>query len=308
MLHVAIEEESHSSLAPNRARVQSLSFLDVIISLFLNLLLLPVMLTPLWGFFTVAPQEEALITLFGRLVKVCRHPGIYWFSWIGRKTIRISTATQTIDIKKTTVVDSNGNPVIVSGVVTFRIVDTIRAAFDVTGVNAFLEKQAVATLKKVCSKYPYESKDGHSLQREPEIVYRESVSALQKKGDTCGAQIISVELADLQYAPEIAQGMLVRQSATALLDARKTVVEGAVGIVTDAMKALASSGVKMTEREQARLASNLLAVICSDAKVQPVFSLSENVEAQEQNSNTQAELLKTLQSIRTMFSAKQGGV
>jgi len=227
--------------------------------------------------FILKPKEEIIIQFWGKLHKVYKTPGVHWYNTFGRTLIRISTKTQTLDIKKTTVVDANGNPIIVSGIVTFVIVDSIKAAFGVTNVGNFMERQATATMKKVCSRYPYESKDGVSLHTEADQVSKEMVDALQQKAATCGIKVLSYELADLQYAPEIAQGMLVRQQAQALLDARKVVVEGAVSIVTDAAHKLGQSGITLSREEEARMVSNMLTVICSDAKVQSTFSISENV-------------------------------
>jgi len=232
--------------------------------------------------FILNPQEEAVVLFWGKLHKVYKTPGVHWYNVLGRDLIKMSTRTQTLDIKKTTVVDANGNPIIVSGVVTFKIVDSLRAAFSVSNVNDFMERQAMATLKKVCSRYPYESKDGISLHTEADQVSKEMVSALQNKATICGVRVLTYELADLQYAPEIAQGMLVRQQAQALLDARKVVVDGAVSIVTTAVLKLGESGIKLSNAEQSRLVSNLLAVICSDAKVQPMFSISESVNQSQE--------------------------
>jgi len=106
---------------------------------------------------------------------------------------------------------------------------------------------------------------------------KEMINALQPKADIAGVKILGFELTDLQYAPEIAQGMLVRQQAQALLDARKIIVEGATTIVTGAMQQLAQTGIKLDAKEQTRLVSNLLAVICSDSKVTSTFSISESV-------------------------------
>jgi len=281
---------------------QGCSFCGVVMTVFLNLLfaLFPL----LFSFYTVQPQEEVLILFWGRLHSVVKSSGIHWYNMVGRTIIRMSTKMQTVDIKKTTVVDANGNPIIVSGVVTFKIVDTVKAAFDVQNVNDYMERQAMATLKKVCSKYPYESKDGVSLQTEANSVAKEMVAALQLKAKLCGVRVLSYELADLQYAPEIAQGMLVRQQAQALLDARKVVVEGAVTIVTTAMHSLAENGIKLSDRELNRLVSNLLSVICSDARVQPMFSISENVENESANAATQVEMLKQLQLLNVNMRPK----
>jgi len=289
-------------LSNTPTEVEGLSFGGILFSIILNLLmgLLPLLMS----FYTVNPQEEALIVFWGRLVEVKKKPGMYWFNCMGRTIKTISTRTQTIDIKKTTVVDANGNPIIVSGVATFKIVDTVKAAFDVQNLNEYMERQAMATLKRVCSKYPYESKDGISLQTEADQVSREMVAALQEKAEIGGAKVMSYELADLQYAPEIAQGMLVRQQAQALLDARKVIVDGAVSIVTTAVTKLKETGVVLDEKAQTRLVSNLLAVICSDARVQPSFSVSENVE-NSGSSEVNTEMLKTLQMLNLNFRARQ---
>jgi len=192
------------------------------------------------------------------------------------------------------------NPIIVSGVATFRIVNTVKAAFDVENVNDYMERQAMATLKKICSRYPYESKDGVSLQTEAEQVSKEMIAALQRKAEICGVKVTSYELADLQYAPEIAQGMLVRQQAQALLDARKVIVDGAVTIVTTAMMKLAETGIILNESAQTRLVSNLLAVICSDARVQPMFSVGHEKEDSD-GGEVNKEILKTLQQLNAFM-------
>jgi len=288
------------------AKPESCSIPGVIFTFLINLILLPIFLLPLWAsFFTIQPKEEVLILFWGKLNEVKKKPGVYWYNFVGRTMIRVSTRTQTIDIKKTTVVDLNGNPIIVSGIVTFQIVDTIKAAFDVQNVNDYLEKQALAVLKKVCSRYPYESKDGHSLHRESENVSKEMIAILQRKANLAGARIMSFDLTDLQYAPEIAQGMLVRQQAQALLDARKVVVEGAISIVTSAVSGLATSGVKLSDRDSGRLISNLLAVLCSESRVSPMFSISESVDSSEGSSEQQLELIKAISQLNATLKMKQ---
>jgi len=129
--------------------------------------------------------------------------------------------------------------------------------------------------------YPYECKTGKSLQSETGEVCRTMVSLLQERANACGATIIGYELTDLQYAPEIAAGMLVRQQAQALVEARFTIVEGAVNIVTDAVERLRDKGISLNEQAQTKLISTLLAVICGDAHVTPTFSISESVGADE---------------------------
>jgi len=299
---VELDDEDRVPTTP-----ESCSLVGLFLTFIINLFLLPVFLLPIWAsFITVQPKEEILVLFWGKLNSVYKTPGIYWFNFIGRQIIKVSTRTQTIDIKKTTVVDLNGNPIIVSGIVTFQIVDSVRAAFDVDNVHDYLEKQAVAVLKKVCSRYPYESKDGHSLQRESDNVSKEMIAILQRRANVCGGRIHSFDLTDLQYAPEIAQGMLVRQQAQALLDARKVIVDGAVGIVTAAVASLAQSGVKLTDRDSAHLVSNLLAVLCSESRVTPTFSISENVD--NKSSSEDSELARTLNQLNTTLKMRPGNV
>jgi len=145
--------------------------------------------------------------------------------------------------------------------------------------------------------------------REAGEVCRTMVSLLQQKADVCGARIISYELADLQYAPEIAAQMLVRQQAEALVEARFTIVEGAVQIVSSAVEKLRDRGIGFTPHEQSRLVSNLLAVICGDSHVTPTFSISEGVGS-DQDDGVSAEhnrlTLEMLQRIAVNTTPAKG--
>eukprot|EP01090_Pellita_catalonica_P006466 TRINITY_DN16691_c0_g1_i1.p1 TRINITY_DN16691_c0_g1~~TRINITY_DN16691_c0_g1_i1.p1 ORF type:complete len:344 (+),score=50.47 TRINITY_DN16691_c0_g1_i1:49-1032(+) len=265
--------------------VQRPGIMGILINFFVMVLTL--FLGMLFGFYTVAPQQHVLIIFFGKLVKVQKNPGLHWYWPFGRSTIAVPICVQTLDIKKSTVVDQNGNPIVVAGVVTFNLVNTTKAALDVKSYEEFLSRQSLAVLKKSCSMYPYEARNGKSLQSESGEVSALMVRLLQRKADLAGANIISFELADLQYAPEIASGMLVRQQAQALVDARKVIVDGAVSIVMHAISNLSECGITLKTSEQSRLISNLLAVICSDAHVQPVLSLTEGVN--EEDTAAQAE-------------------
>ena len=252
--------------------------------------------TPLCtSFFVVPPNEEVLVLFWGRLNAVYREAGLYWYNAIGRSLVRVSTRTQAFEVPKTVVVDLNGNPITVSAVVTYRIVDAVRAGLDVGDVPSYLSSQALATLKRICSQYPYESRDGHSLQHEPEHVMRQMVIALQVKADLCGVAVLSFELSDLQYDASVAAGsecgvvapaarpllhsraaaapparppVLVRQQAQALLDARRVIVDGGVEITMSAMARLGERGVALDARDRVRLASNLLCIITGESKVQ----------------------------------------
>lgn len=283
-----------------RARVEGMS----LVGLFFNLLLYPLFFfVPLFtSFYTVAPQQHVLVTFWGSLAKVAKRPGVYWFPVFGRSMVAIPTSMQTLDIKRATVVDKNGNPIVVSGVVTFQVVDSVRAAFDVINYVNYIELQAVAVLKRVCSMYPYECRTGKSLQSESREVSALLVRLLQEKSEAAGARVISYELADLQYAPEIAPGMLVRQQAHALVEARHTIVEGAVSIVTSAVTKLSENGIHLNDTQQSRLVSNLLAVICSDSHVTPTFSVSDG-DTNEQEAQEEAVHRKQMMTLLAQIAA-----
>jgi len=190
--------------------------------------------------------------------------------------ITVSTRIQTAEVAKTTVLDARGSPIVIGAVVTYRFVNAVQAAFGVRNPEAYVSRQALAVLKHIASHYPYESEEGISLHSETAEIREELIRVLQEKVHRTGARIISYELTDLQYAPEIAQGMLMRQQAQALIEARKYIVVGAVDIVNGAVEQLIHNGLPMSLADKGRLVSNLLTIMCGDSRVQPVYVLSSD--------------------------------
>jgi len=180
-----------------------------------------------------------------------RQPGCYCWSPFGLTTKTISTARSAIDLMHVKVADQKGNPLMVSGVVTYQVVDSRKAALDVSHVESYVQTQALAVLKKIAALYPYEAKEGgHSLKTEAGHLRGIMVKFLQERVNAAGALIVNFELTDLAYAPEIAGAMLIRQQAEALVDARKIVVEGAVQISYGALSGLNDRGIKLTKRSR----------------------------------------------------------
>jgi regulator of protease activity HflC (stomatin/prohibitin superfamily) len=260
-----------------------------LLSLILGILFFPI--TLLFSWVIVHPQEEAVILMWGKLKRLLREPGLYWNILWGRKVIKISTKKQAIDIPRSVVADGNGNPIVVAGVVTYRFVDTKKAALEVEKADEFVKTQALAVLKQLCSRYPYESKEGESLKSEAAEIGGEMVRLLQEKVEAAGAEVQAFELSDLTYAPEIASAMLVRQQAQALVDARKTIVEGAVEIVSDAVSMLEERDLGIPKDEQPRMISNLLTVICGDANVQPTLPVGAPPGVQDDGGNARLQEL-----------------
>jgi len=231
-----------------------------------------------WGFFLVNPREEMVVLRFGKYVATLKTQGIRWIHPVGRALKRISTRDTTLDIATTTVVERNGNPILISAVVVYRVEDAMKAALDVEDHNQFIADQASAVVKRVSSTFPYESAD-HSepcLKVESGVVTEAYVKELQAAVDPAGVRVLNVRLNDLTYAPEIAQAMLMRQQAMALIDARKTIVEGGVEIVKDAVEQLRAAGQELSDSQREALISNLLVVICSGDRAQPVVTVQSH--------------------------------
>ena len=202
---------------------------------------------------------------FGKFVTTLTTQGIRWIHPVGRTLHRISTRDTTLDIPTTTVVEINGNPIEISAVVLYRVEDTYKAALHVENYRQFITDQAGAVIKRVAAQFPYESADSDKpcLKKESDSVTEQFISELQEAVNPAGIRVLGVRLNDLTYAPEIAQAMLMRQQALALIDARKTIVEGAVEIVRDAVEQLQGAGLEVQPDDRDQLISNLLVVLCS---------------------------------------------
>lgn len=229
----------------------------------------------LFGFYVVRPREEAVILSFGEFMGVDKEEGIRWRHPVGRDIHRVSTQDITLEINSSTVVDLNGNPINISAIVVYKIEDSRKAAIDVINPHQFISDQASAIIKRVCSKYPYDSSDPNALclKNESDEISAELVKELQHAVTVAGIVVESVKFNDLAYAPEIAQAMLMRQQAQAFIDARKTIVDGAVSLVKDACGQLDRDGFNLSTSAQEQLVTNLLVVLCSGESAQPVVQV-----------------------------------
>lgn len=242
---------------------------------FLLIFLLP-------GLFILQPRQEAVLLRWGKFIGVIRGEGVRWSQPFGRNIIKVSTQDQTFEVHKTTVVEANGNPIEISAVVTYRVEDSRKALLDVVNYQSFVRDQATAVIKRVAAKFPYDSPrdDIACLRKESHEVGSKLIEELQHAVEPSGIHILSVRLNDLAYAPEIAQSMLIRQQAMAVIDARKTIVEGAVEIVRDCVERLNKGGIPLSGDKRDELVSNLLVVICSGERVTPTVALSARKDSQ----------------------------
>ena len=229
------------------------------------------------GLFIIGPREAAVIIKWGKFRGVEDKEGIHFWSPWGRRLIRIATTQNSLEVARTTVVEKNGNPIEISAVVVYHVSDVRKAAIDVASFGAFVRDQTTAVIKRVAATFPYESPDPNvpCLRKESQQVTDKLIAELQHVVAQAGVSIDSVRLNDLTYAPEIAQAMLMRQQAQALVDARKTIVEGAVGMVRDCIGRLHEAGLELSPTEREHLVANLLVVLCSSERVQPTLAVSE---------------------------------
>jgi membrane protease subunit (stomatin/prohibitin family) len=231
---------------------------------------------PVWfgGCQTVNENEAAVNLTWGKLSSVITEPGIYCMNPCGLQTFKQSMKQVSLDLKKVKVIDKKGNPLLLSAIVVYRVVDPVKASLEVQNVRQYIASMGEAVLKQIAALYPYEShKNEPSLKTEAQHIAQRMIRKLQTKVSSCGASILDFALTDLSYAPEIAQAMLVRQQAEALIDARTMIVQGAVDIAYDAAKQLNDRGVTMDNHEKSRMVSNLMCIICGDANVQPTLSV-----------------------------------
>jgi len=237
----------------------------------------------------ISEKEGALLLTFGKFTTVIKQPGCYFLNPCGTTLTKVSTKQQTTDLPNVKLLDLKGNPVVVSGVVFWQIEGIKASVLNVENVYRYVNTTAMATLKQVVSKYPYEedhdhvfgspsgetsSKPGLSLKTEAAQVARELKDVLQDRLAHAGVSVIAFNMTDLSYAPEIAQAMLVRQQAEAMVKARKLIVKGAVDISEDAVNQLQAKGVQMSQAEKTKVVTNLLTVICGDQRAQPTLSVS----------------------------------
>lgn len=232
---------------------------------------------PLTSCFVVS-EREAVVNLFcGHYYGTIMSPGLYFRNWVCVEGRRISTAIQSLDVANVKTADANGNPLLVSGIVSWAVVDARRAALDVAEPRLFVADQAPAVLKRVVAQYPYEAEsfpgveEVPTLRTETEVVASRMMNLLQERVDVAGVRILSFQLNELSYAPEIAQAMLKRQQADALVAARAKIVAGAVGIARDA--AASDCLCAMTDQERARTVRDLLIVLVGEREAMPTVTV-----------------------------------
>ncbi len=244
-------------------------------ALFISCALLIVILGLMWiGFFMVAPNEGKILQLFGRYVGTEHKTGLRWSNPFYKQTA-ISLKVRNFESSKIKVNDASGSPVEIAAVVVWKVADSAEAFFEVDNYESFVSIQSEAALRDLASKYPYDSCDESvvSLRADPVKIAEQIKIEVQDRLQKAGVQVIETRITHLAYSPEIAQAMLRKQQAGAVLAARKLIVKGAVEMVTDALSTLTEKhNFELDDERRASMVSNLLVVICSEQQAQPVVN------------------------------------
>jgi len=226
------------------------------------------------GFFQVQPNQGQVMQLFGRYAGTTRDEGLRWTNPFYAKR-PVSLRVRNFESSKLKVNDSDGNPIEIAAVVVWQVVDTAEAVFEVDDYENFVQIQSESALRQMAQSYPYDSHDTGqpSLRSHGDEVNTHIRNEIQSRLGKAGVSVIEARISHLAYAQEIAQAMLQRQQAGAIIAARTRIVEGAVSMVEMALAELSKRGVVDLDNERrAAMVSNLLVVLCGDRATQPVVN------------------------------------
>lgn len=226
------------------------------------------------GFFTLQPNEAAVLILFGGYKGTVRSSGFFWTNPLIRKA-KISLRVRNFNGEKLKVNDKRGNPIEIAAVVVWRVDDTAQATFDVDHYQSYVNVQSETAIRHVAGNYAYDDSEHNetSLRGGGEEVNTALTRELQDRLQRAGVVVEEARLTHLAYAPEIAQAMLRRQQAEAVIAARQKIVHGAVSMVEMALNELSQKKVvQLDEERKAAMVSNLLVVLCGETEAQPVIN------------------------------------
>jgi hypothetical protein len=226
------------------------------------------------GLFVVNPNEGRVLQLFGRYVGTAKQAGLRWANPFYTKR-RISLRVRNFESGQLKVNDNEGNPIEIAAVVVWRVVDTAEAVFEVDDYQNYVRVQSEAALRNLATSYTYDAHDDEvmSLRGHTAAVAEHLRTEIQERLSKAGVDVLEARISHLAYAPEIAQAMLQRQQAGAIIAARQRIVEGAVGMVEMALAMLAGRGIiALDDERKAAMVSNLLVVLCGDKATQPIIN------------------------------------
>ena len=222
----------------------------------------------------VQPGQTKVVRFFGRYVGTVRRAGLWWILPLSDRR-SVSIRVRNFETNHLKVNDADGNPVEIASIVVWQVADTSRALYAVDDYLNFVRVQAESALRHVATTHPYDNPadNGLSLRGSTDVVAGELATEMAARVSIAGVEIVEVRISHLAYAPEIAQAMLRRQQANAVVAARSRIVDGAVGMVEMALERLAERNiVELDEERKAAMVSNLMVVLCSDQPASPVVN------------------------------------
>lgn len=248
--------------------VNNTVFLGVLLIIF-SIFLLP-------GFFIINPNNSRVLLLFGAYKGTIKQNGFYWVLPFYSK-LQISLRARNFESERLKVNDKLGNPIMISAILVWKVEDTYKAIFEVDNYEAFVKIQTDSAVRKLAGSFPYDQFEDEkaeiTLSSNFEDVNKSLEEEVSERLKLAGLRVIEARIGYLAYAPEIAQAMLKRQQATAIIAARSKMVEGAVGMVEGALKLLSNKKiVELDEEKKAAMVSNLLVVLCGDKETAPVIN------------------------------------
>ena len=237
--------------------------------------LLSIVVIVLWaGLFMVHPNEAKVLQLFGKYVGTVHDSGLKWANPFYMKTA-VSTRVRNFESSKLKVNDSRGSPIEIAAVVVWKVFDTAEALFEVDDYEEFVHIQSESALRNLSTTYPYEphEDEGIALRSHPVDIAQSLRDEIQDRLEKAGVTVIEARISHLAYAPEIANAMLRRQQASAIIAARTKIVAGAVSMVEMALDQLSVKHiVDLDEERKASMVSNLLVVLCGEEAATPVVN------------------------------------
>jgi regulator of protease activity HflC (stomatin/prohibitin superfamily) len=228
----------------------------------------------LGGFYMVEPNQAAVLSLFGKYIGTCKDQGLRWNNpfYSARK---ISQRTRNFESSKLKVNDLDGNPIEIASVVVWQVVDSAEAVYNVDDYESFVHIQTESAVRAMATSYPYDTHEDEkmSLRGNAAVIAKHLTEEIQERLALAGVQIMEARISHLAYSPEIAQAMLQRQQAGAIIAARTRIVEGAVSMVEMALNELSKRNVVDLDPERrAAMVSNLLVVLCGERGTQPIVN------------------------------------
>jgi len=226
------------------------------------------------GFFIIHPNESKVFTFLGKYVGSARTAGFFWTNpFVVKKKVTLRIFNFNSDTIK--VNDALGNPIEIAAVVVWHVVDSAKALFNVESYQNFVAIQSETAIRQLATHYPYDAhdKETESLRANPDEIAGKLKDQVQNRLEVAGVHVVEARLSHLAYAPEIAQAMLRRQQAEAIIAARAKIVDGAVGMVEMALRSLEAQGVvKLDEEKKAAMVNNLLVALVSETEMHPIVN------------------------------------